>query len=1122
MGGRALQLSFLGTPEVRVAGRPVAFRTRKTLALLAYLALEGGRQPRAKLAGLLWPDADPEVGRANLRNVLVYLRSGLGGAAERLAADRESAALRLEPGECDALDLEIAAKAAPSALPDPGVLEGAAGLYRGPLLDGLELGEAGGLDAWLEERRELARAQADAVLGRLSALHLAGAPLAAAAVASRWVGLDRLNEEAWRHLVLARLGAGQRALAREAFEACRRVLQGELGLEPGPETLALGARLFGSPGASPPTRAAPDLRELLLDGPLVGRSDELAQLAGEYHRAARGRPGAVLVEGEPGIGKTRLAAAFLEWAGRQGAQSLRGRAFESGAGTPFAALTDALRRRLRREAEPGGLLGRPWLAELSRLLPELRERLPDLPPPRDDPGARGRLLEALAELGLSLAARAPLVLMIDDLQWADESTLEALHYAAARFAEEGAPVLLVLTARSEGLAPPSSLTARVMNLNREVPLARLELGSLDRWETRQLLDGLAGLAAEDTLQELAGRLFGTTGGHPLYLGETLRSLLERGALSLEGGRLRVDEGRLGGEAPGVRAVIESRLSHLSPAALGLAQAGAILGVPAVFGELRHAAGLGGEDSLAGLEGLLRAGLLREVGGSAGAARYLLSHDRVRETLAASLSPERRRRLHERAAGALEAVHAGHMDEVAVRRARHLEEAGDPERAALAYRQAGEWALRSAAPRDAATLLDRALTLTPATREHQEVRGELLTLIAQALTAFDAGDLAAVEAHWRSAADRARAEGLPGEECEALCSLSTLLFRKGGRHEEASRLAARALEGARAGGDKGDVARALYQAGKAAAYRHEETEAEAAFGQALALARELGDDDLIAASLTSLGQTLAPRGQRDREAARRHFEAALAIRRRQGEFSGLYQVLNPLAFFEVTTGNYAAASRWLEEALAAALREERQLEIGAIRTDLGFFAYLGGEDAAAVTHLRAALEIARRYANVPEEAFALAHLGLSTARLGEREAARAMYREALVLCERNENWARASLTWLALGMVATDLGDDEGAESCYRHALRGMVPGKIGAATVGLAAAKVGLGEWREAAALLGTVMAMPPNSLMRVIWDRAEAALARLRETMPEEELQAALDLGRVMPLEAVVERWAL
>ena len=134
----------------------------------------------------------------------------------------------------------------------------------------------------------------------------------------------------------------------------------------------------------------------------------------------------------------------------------------------------------------------------------------------------------------------------------------------------------------------------------------------------------------------------------------------------------------------------------------------------------------------------------------------------------------------------------------------------------------------------------------------------------------------------------------------------------------------------------------------------------------------------------------------------------------------------------------------------------------------------------------------------------------------------MYQSAVALCERNANWARASITWLALGTLALDLGNNKGAEYCHRHALRGMVPGKIGAAAVGLAEAKVQMGAWQDAAALLGAIMTLPPNTLMQVIWNRAEAALERLRNTVPATELDPTLESGRTITLEAVVERWAL
>src|SRR5437868_10899125 len=162
------------------------------------------------------------------------------------------------------------------------------------------------------------------------------------------------------------------------------------------------------------------------------------------------------MQGEAGIGKTRLAKEFLAWAEVEGADVLQGRAFETGGRLPYQPVIEALRRRIERENAPDDLLSDTWLAELSRLLPELCERYPDLPAPIGDKSvARNRLFEAVARLLQALAARTPLVLFIDDVQWADAASLDVLHYLARRFAESQTPALPLLTLRmGEREMPP--------------------------------------------------------------------------------------------------------------------------------------------------------------------------------------------------------------------------------------------------------------------------------------------------------------------------------------------------------------------------------------------------------------------------------------------------------------------------------------------------------------------------------------------------------------------------------------------------------------------------------------------------------------------------------------------
>lgn len=493
-----LEILLLGSGLVR-REIELRFRTRKVLALLAFLAVEGGMQSRDRLAGLLWVDATPEAGRNSLRNTLSYLREALGGE-QHLRIERQAIGLNLGSGVMvDVLELEKAAKLAL----EPGdialktqisKLEWAANLYQGDFLTGLNLADDSEFDAWLLEKRELFKRHIQTVLERLAQLQSnAGQFSSAIGTAFKLVALDPLNEAGYRLLIGLQHTSGDRVGALKSFEVLQNTLRTDLNLEPSPETLALAQRIRLE-NAPPTTRAprVPSLPSMLLEGRMVGRVNEFVKMVEAYHGTAIGEPRFVTVSGEPGIGKTRLASEFLTWANSQGATVLRGRAFETGGGLAYQAITDALRKYLRNAADLTNVLRPIWLAELSKLLPELLERYPDLPmPSQDETVARTRLFEAVARFGLGLASRAPVVMFIDDLQWADQASLELIAYSARRWLEEQSPVLLVFTVRAEALGN-TNLQAWLTSLSHEHQAVTLMLEGLSAEDTARLIENTGG------------------------------------------------------------------------------------------------------------------------------------------------------------------------------------------------------------------------------------------------------------------------------------------------------------------------------------------------------------------------------------------------------------------------------------------------------------------------------------------------------------------------------------------------------------------------------------------------------------------------------------------------------
>src|SRR5438105_3931457 len=697
-----LHFTVLRPPEVRHADQMLLFSTRKEFGLFIYLVVEGRIHLRKTLSELFWPESDAKHGRAALRITLLHLRhllsEGAGGdAASHLLITGDTLGLDFTSDiELDlhtlheAWRLSRASTRTALIMPEDmhrtllAQLQQAVSLPRGEFLEGFSLRDAPAFDDWVRFQREYWHLRINEVFDRLSKLQFeAGELVPAIETVNRWLVLAPLHEEAYRRLMRLHFAAGDRYAALHAYDVCRARLATDMQTKPTPETVVLASRmravapprrkeahaLHTSPGALSPA--------LLLDGPFLGRTTELRLLIKAYHTAQRGQTQVVLLEGEAGIGKTRLAKEFLAWAEVEGADVLQGRAFETGGCLPYQPVIEALRPRIERENAPDDLLSDTWLAELARLLPELGDRYPDLPAPRGDKSvARNRLFEAVARLLQALAKRAPLVLFIDDVQWADTASLDVFHYLARSWSESATPALLLLTLRmgTRGLRP--ELDEWRASMERTVPLIRLQLDRLTPADILRLLQALGGAGGKDggraaDLERFGQWLFAETEGQPFYLMETLKVLLERGALAScpnEDGGWIIDftaamEHEMvvrGFFPPSVREVICARLDRLPPNAFALLAAGAVLGQGITFELLCQVADLAEHDGLSALDEVLHSHLLQESereGGPMTDGRYVFAHAKIRAVVYAEAGEARRSIFHRRALEALQAAAA---------------------------------------------------------------------------------------------------------------------------------------------------------------------------------------------------------------------------------------------------------------------------------------------------------------------------------------------------------------------------------------------------------------------------------------------------------------------------------
>jgi DNA-binding SARP family transcriptional activator/tetratricopeptide (TPR) repeat protein len=677
-----MEFRILGPLEVFSDGQALDLGGAKQRALLAVLLLDANNVVSTdRLIDALWEDDPPESAQKALQVYVSRLRKLLG--KERLQTKAPGYLLQLEDGELD-LDRfrELQERGRPAE---------ALSIWRGPPLSDFahqrfaqpEIARLEDLRlACLEERieQDLQARRHTELTGELEAL----------------VAEHPLRERLRGQLMLALYRSGRQAEALDAYQAARRALVDELGIDPSRELRELHQRILNQDAGLDLGRPG-DEAESEAGAGFVGRESELAELTAGLDDASGGRGRLFLLQGEPGIGKSRLADELLSRAKARGAHALVGRCWEAGGAPAYWPWTQSLRTYVR-TAEPSALrrqLGTS-MADVARIVPQLRELFPGLPEPEpsESEAARFRLFDSTATFLKDASVERPLVLAFDDLHAADEPSLLLLRYLATVL--EDSRIVIVGTFRDLDPTVQDPLESTVAELGRASVTRRIRLFGLSRQEVARLAESTAGAAPSD---RLVAELHEETGGNPLFVSEIVRLLAA--------------EDRLGRDGPGrripipetVREAIGRRLRHLS------GECRRVLSLASVFGRELELVALEQVADYTGIDKLLRvldeaitARVVEELPGTIGRLRF--GHALTRDSLYEEIPATHRARLHRRVAEVLEALYVGNPEPHLAELAHHFSmavPAAAPTRAVEYARRAGEHALGVLAYEEAARL-----------------------------------------------------------------------------------------------------------------------------------------------------------------------------------------------------------------------------------------------------------------------------------------------------------------------------------------------------------------------------------------------------------------------------------
>jgi DNA-binding SARP family transcriptional activator len=977
----AAGLQLLGPMTLVVGGQVQPLpRSKKTRALLAYLAGENRPQRRDRLCGLLWDATDDP--RGALRWSLSRLRRVLcADDVDRLDADLTRVAVLADTLDVDAAALDRCHLAGFATI-ETAALEHVAVQVRGEFLEGLELPDCHDFHAWCIERRERVRRQHAELLAELVARH-AGDPARALPFAVRRTQADPFGLAAHEALLRLLLSLGRVGEARQRFDHAQRLFRqvsapDAIALdrawrtlrEAGPSVWADRSDAAGDgipPAIAPapsPSPSAPPVEPGVISPPapataaldraappaFVGRARELARLEALLDEARGGGGTRVaLVTGEPGIGKSRLAERVASAAVTAGFAVVSGRAFEAESSRPFGPWADALAVDLQQ-------------AVASNVMP-----------------SREALFDTLRTRLAALAERDQGVLVVfDDLQWLDRDSAALLHHVVRTY--DRGPMVVLLLARDGELADNEGVTSTLRGLRRDRAVHTIALEPL----SEDAIAALVGLPPDVD----GRRVHAVSGGNPLYALEFVRASAD---------------GRDATPATLLQLVRE-RVARLPDAAADVLRWGSVLGHAIDLDLLEGLSGQRPDEVVDAMERLEQASLLR-IDATRVRERYVFAHDLVREAVYGGLSQPRRRLMHRRVAQLLEPRAA--EPSVAAELAHHAGLAGESLLGVRACIAAGQHALRVFALGDAETLARRGLRLAEELQD-EAARVESTLDLLQVLFAARVPDREEAAARVRTLAERALDLGLTNAARQGFQTLSYLRW-EGSSLADAHANILQAERVSRLAGP-GERSVALAQAARCLVLLERNLpQAEAFVLEADAVARR--DGRTSAAVAFALGMIAAHRG--DAEAAEESFTEARDLARQRGEHLAEFGALEHHVMLELDRGRPEAAAALAEELVLLGDRVRPGAERVTSRALAALARVLGG-DAAHAAALDAAVDAVRRADAKYELSFILSRGARWALAAGNEVRAGALADEALQVAHA---MGRRSEQALALGVLA---------------------------------------------------------------------------------------------------------